>query len=78
MAGLGAGIVSAWLVTDDLAAGRLVHLAPEWSSPALPVHLLYPHAQFYPARLRAFVALMRRHLPSLTGMRSPEPPRALA
>lgn len=74
LAGLGAGIVSAWLVTDDLAAGRLVHLAPEWSSPALPVHLLYPHAQFYPARLRAFVALMRRHLPSLTGMRSPEPP----
>ena len=57
--GAGAGIVSAWLVADDLAAGRLVQLAPAWRAPALPAWLVYPYARFYPARLRRFVEAMR-------------------
>ena len=68
---VGAGIVSAWVVAEDLAAGRLVHLAPEWSAAPLPVYLVYPQARFYPARLRAFVETMRAHMPQLTGMRAP-------
>ena len=71
LGGIGAGIVSAWVVADDLASGRLVHLAPEWSAAPLPVYLVYPQARFYPARLRAFVETMRTHMPLMTGMRPP-------
>ncbi|WP_225781765.1 LysR family transcriptional regulator [Xenophilus sp. Marseille-Q4582] len=59
--GLGVGVFSAWLVQEDLAAGRLLHLVPQWQAPPLPVHLVYPYAQQYPARLRRFVELMRQH-----------------
>ncbi|MBP7566376.1 MAG: LysR family transcriptional regulator [Burkholderiaceae bacterium] len=68
LAGLGACIVSRWVVLDDLARGRLVHLAPQWQAPPLPVYLIYPPARWLPARLRAFSALMRECMPQLTGM----------
>lgn len=58
--GLGVGIVSAWLVADDIAAGRLVHLVPEWQAEPLPVSLVYPYARFYPARTRLFIEAVRR------------------
>lgn len=62
--GLGAGVGSAWVMTDDLAAGRLVQLVPSWQAPPLPVSLVYPYARFYPARLRCFVEIMRAALPA--------------
>ena len=57
--GMGACASSAWLLADDLASNRLVQLAPKWQAHALPVYLLYPHAQHYPSRLLRFIALMR-------------------
>ncbi|QDF98118.1 LysR family transcriptional regulator [Azoarcus sp. DD4] len=57
--GLGACIGSAWLLADDLAAGRLLHLAPQWQAAPLPVNLVYPYAAFYPARLRCFIDVMK-------------------
>ena len=57
--GVGAAIASAWLVADDLAQGRLVHVAPRWRAAPLPVHLVYPQARFYPARLRRFLDVIR-------------------
>ncbi len=57
--GLGAAIGSAWVLADDLRAGRLVHLAPEWQAAPLPVNLVYPYARFYPARLRYFIDIIR-------------------
>jgi DNA-binding transcriptional LysR family regulator len=62
--GLGVGIGSAWVMTEDLAAGRLVQLAPQWQAKPLPVSLVYPYARFYPARLRCFVEMMRPAVPS--------------
>jgi DNA-binding transcriptional LysR family regulator len=61
LAGLGVGIVSAWLVEEDLRAKRLVHLVPQWSAPPLPVHLVYPYARFYPARLRRFLDAVKQY-----------------
>lgn len=61
--GLGAGIVSAWLVADDIAQGRLVHLAPDWHAAPLPVYLVYPYAHYYPARLRLFIETIRTMMP---------------
>jgi DNA-binding transcriptional LysR family regulator len=61
--GLGVGIGSAWVLADDIAAGRLVHLTPKWRAAPLPVSLVYPYARFYPARLRCFADIMRVAVP---------------
>jgi len=65
--GLGVCIASAWLLADDLAQGRLLHLAPQWRAAPLPVYLVYPHASFYPSRLRRFVEAMRAVVPGTVG-----------
>ncbi|MDO9434381.1 LysR family transcriptional regulator [Hydrogenophaga sp.] len=62
--GLGVGIASKWMLEDDLATGRLVQLVPEWQAPPLPLHLTYPHARFYPVRLRLFIEAMREGVAS--------------
>ena len=63
--GLGACVGSAWLLSDDIRHGRLVHLAPHWRAAPLPVYLTYPHARFYPSRLLRFVAKMREVVPAV-------------
>ena len=60
--GLGVCVASAWAVADDVQAGRLLHLLPEWHAAPLPMYLLYPYAQFYPAKLRRFAELLRADL----------------
>jgi len=65
LSGVGAGIASTWLVADDIAQGRLVHLAPQWRAAPLPVHLVYPPAPFQPARLRRFLDAMRAAMPGI-------------
>ena len=71
LAGFGASLMSTWVVADDLVAGRLIHLAPEWSAVSLPVYVIYPYAGFYPAKLRRFVDLMCERMPTLVGVRAP-------
>lgn len=60
--GLGVCVASAWAVADDVKAGRLLHLLPEWHAAPLPMYLLYPYAQFYPAKLRRFAEVVRADL----------------
>ncbi|MDM0039883.1 LysR family transcriptional regulator [Variovorax sp. J22G21] len=64
--GLGACVASTWAVADDIAAGRLVRLAPRWCADPLPAWLLYPYARFYPAKLRRFVETMRQATPTVS------------
>lgn len=64
--GLGVCVASAWLLTDDIAQGRLLHLVPQWQAPSLPMQLIYPYASFYPAKLRRFVETMRQTVPATT------------
>lgn len=71
LSGLGACVISAWAAANDLEQGRLVQLVPEWGASSLPVYIVYPYARYYPARLRAFVNLMRERMPHLAGMRAP-------
>ena len=68
LAGMGVGIASAWIVADDLREGRLIKLTPQWQASPLPVHLLYPYARYYPARLRAFIEIIRAAMPGMEGM----------
>lgn len=60
IAGLGAGAGSSWLFLDDIARGDLVEPLPDWQADPLPIYLIYPHARFYPARLRRFVDIVRQ------------------
>lgn len=56
-------IASSWLVADDVAQGRLLHLAPQWHAAPLPVYIVYPYSRLYPAKLRRFTELLRAALP---------------
>lgn len=58
--GLGACVTSAWVVAEELADGRLVHLAPEWRAAPLPVFVAFPQAPIYPAKLRRFIEAVRQ------------------
>ncbi|MFI8716690.1 LysR family transcriptional regulator [Stenotrophomonas sp. NPDC077464] len=70
LSGLGAAVVSSWLVADDLREGRLLQLVPGWEAPPLPVHLVFPSTRQIPSRLRAFIDTMKASLPQTHGMRS--------
>ncbi len=72
LAGLGVAMVSSWTVVEDIAAGRLIELFPQWRPASLPVHLVYPWARYYPTRLRKFLDLMREIMPDLAGMQRPQ------
>ena len=63
--GVGIGIGSAWVLADDLAAGRLIQLTPKWQAAPLPVNLVFPYARFYPARLRRFIEVIRAAAPTM-------------
>jgi DNA-binding transcriptional LysR family regulator len=53
--GLGVSVLPEFLIREDLRCGRLVRLLPQWSQPALPVHVVYAGARLLPTRVRAFV-----------------------
>lgn len=44
---------------DEIAAGRLVQLLPEWTPQLASLCLYYPSRRNPPAAFRAFVALAR-------------------
>lgn len=53
----GGGIVqkSVWDIGDDLGAGRLVRILPEFTVPAAPLQAVYANAQHLAPRVRRFV-----------------------
>ena len=55
VAGRGITLKSALDVRDDIAAGRLVRLLPDWETEPYPLHALLPSGRFVPARVRALV-----------------------
>jgi DNA-binding transcriptional LysR family regulator len=65
---VGVAVGSSWAVREELEAGRLVQLTPDWQAAPLPIHLLYPPARFYPARLRRFIDIMRVAVPQAFGI----------
>lgn len=56
--GAGLGVMPDFTVADDLAAGRLIPILPQWRLPAGGIHAVFPAAQFRPAKVRAFVDLL--------------------
>ncbi|MCA8060797.1 LysR family transcriptional regulator [Burkholderia sp. AU31624] len=64
--GIGAVLISEWMVLADFDDGKLVRLLPDWWGTSLPLYAVYPKAKFYPAKLRQFVGIaedvVARHL----------------
>ena len=57
--GAGLGIVSGYLSTPAFAAGRLVHVLPEWSLPSVEVSLVFPSRRETSPAVRAFADFMK-------------------
>lgn len=56
--GLGLSVFPDFVVADDLAAGRLIPVLPQWQLPSGGIHAVFPAARFRPAKVRAFVDLL--------------------
>jgi DNA-binding transcriptional LysR family regulator len=56
--GVGISISAGFLVADDLEAGRLVRLLPDYRSVELAVNAVYPHRHHLSAKVRRFIDLL--------------------
>lgn len=55
LAGIGVVQMPNLMIADDLAAGRLVTLLPDWSSPNVPVHAVFPTRRGLLPSIRALI-----------------------
>lgn len=62
--GLGITRLLSYQVADDIAAGRLQRLLPEFEPPPVPVHVVHREGRLASTKLRAFVDLMAGRLRS--------------
>lgn len=60
--GAGLAYLNEWQVADDIAAGRLIHVLAEWTPPYPGLCLYYPSRKHMPAKLRAFVDLVKERI----------------
>jgi len=56
--GAGLSVLPDYAVAEDLVAGRLIHVLPQWQLPSGGIHAVFPAARFRPAKVRAFVDLL--------------------
>ncbi len=56
--GAGISVLPDYVVADDLAAGRLLHVLPHWQLPSGGIHAVFPATRFRPAKVRAFVDVL--------------------
>ncbi|MAM09395.1 MAG: LysR family transcriptional regulator [Rhizobiaceae bacterium] len=61
LAGMGILVQPAYVVHDDLAAGRLVPVLSDWSLPMLTMNVVFPSRTHLPARTRLFIDAIVRY-----------------
>ncbi len=59
--GHGICLAAGFLVSDDLEAGRLVRLLPEYRPVELSMNALYPHRHHLSAKVRTFIDMVVEH-----------------
>ncbi len=57
-AGAGLSVLPDYAIAQDIAAGRLIQVLPQWTLPSGGIHVVFPSARFRPAKVRAFVDLL--------------------
>lgn len=55
LAGAGIAALPRMVAQPEIAAGRLVRVLPDWSTPRKAIYFVYPSAQSVTARLRVFI-----------------------
>ncbi|MBT2299055.1 LysR family transcriptional regulator [Variovorax paradoxus] len=61
-AGMGMAFLPEWLIDDDLAAGRLVRLVPEYTAPAVTLFAVYTSRQYMAPKMRSFIDFLGERL----------------
>jgi DNA-binding transcriptional LysR family regulator len=61
LAGVGISLAAGFLVHDDLEAGRLVRLLPEYRPVEFSMNAVYPHRHHLSAKVRTFIDLLAQH-----------------
>jgi DNA-binding transcriptional LysR family regulator len=62
LAGAGISVLADFMVADDIAAGRLVTLLPDWITRPTDAHIVYPARQNLPPRLSLFIEHLAKAL----------------
>jgi DNA-binding transcriptional LysR family regulator len=62
VAGRGVAVLSEYAVIEDLHAGRLIRLLPDWQIADVPVLAVYPDNRQITAKVRTFVDFLARRL----------------
>lgn len=60
--GIGIGLIPKFVCVEDLHAGRLQQVLPDWHSAGAPVQAIYPTTRHLSPKVLAFVELVREHL----------------
>ncbi|KUM05387.1 LysR family transcriptional regulator [Chromobacterium subtsugae] len=60
--GCGVALLPDWQVTDDVAAGALARLLPDWAFPRQGVYAVYPDTRHLPEKVRAFIDFFADYL----------------
>lgn len=55
LAGCGIALLADFVADEDLAAGRLVKVLPDWAPPRSQVSVIYPNAPYTPPKVRAWL-----------------------
>lgn len=62
--GEGISLHPSYMVHDDVVAGRLAVVLPEWQPERLAIYALYPQRRYQPRRVRSFLDFMKNWLRS--------------
>ena len=71
--GLGLALQPDFMIFEDLEAGRLERVLPDWSAPPIALHLVMPAGEPRPARVTALIAFLGQALASASWARASEP-----
>ena len=58
--GLGISALAKYTIENDLKAGRLIQLLPEYTLEPIGIYAVYPHRDHMPAKLRVFVEFLSK------------------
>jgi DNA-binding transcriptional LysR family regulator len=57
--GHGIGLLPSTFCDARIARGELIRLLPEWSSPEIFIHAVYPTRRFLPSKLQVFLEALK-------------------
>ena len=69
----GVALLPDWQVRDELAAGRLARLLPDYRFPRQGVYAVYPDTRHLPEKVRAFIDFFADYLAARRGEEDASP-----